>query len=52
MSPCQLPPSQERKYCGALVPVKNILKRGRGQDKALERGLFPCAFASVFCAND
>lgn len=42
--PFQLRLSEEYKDCGALVPVKNVLKRDRGQgDKAvaLERKVFP-----------
>lgn len=36
---------------GALVPVKDTITRGRGQDKALKRGVFPYAFAPMFSAN-
>lgn len=36
---------------GALVPVKDTITSGRGQDKALKRGMFPYAFAPMFSAN-
>lgn len=39
--------------CGALVPVKNIFKRDKGQIKALGSGAggIPYASDSMFCAN-